>query len=315
MIWGCSLISDSRVIAKNRDFVVVSVGTHDTLETLASAYLGDEAKAGVIADFNGIKRVKAGQEVVVPLRSLNRAGVFLRGYRTVPILTYHRFAPAGRRCGRLAVSADSFAKQLQYLKDNGYTVIGFPELAEFIEGKALLPPKSVILSIDDGYRSVYTIAYPLLRRFGFKATVFIYSEFVGAPAALTWPQMKEMVRSGLIDIQPHSKSHYDLTKRLNGESESDYLKRLTEQIRYPARQIKSKLGIPIHTFSYPYGAENNDVVEAVKSAGYRLGATVTRGGNPAFSHPYVLRRTQIYCNDDLNTFANRLMVFQKASLN
>lgn len=314
LLAGCGFIFDAQVISKNRDFIVISAGSEDTLRSLAGKYLGDETKFRVIAEFNDIKKVRTGQEVVIPLRSYNRAGVYKLGYRTVPILTYHRFSPSGKRCDRLAVSADRFARQLKYLGDKGYTVISLQDLADHMDGKKAIPRKSVVITIDDGYRSVYQIAYPALRKRGYPATIFVYSKFIGAPAGLTWPQMKEMVASGLIDIQPHSKSHIDLTKRLPNEDRAAYLKRLKEEIDHPARQIKRKLGLPIHSFSYPYGAENDDVIAAVEAAGYRIGMTVTRGGNPAFAHPYALRRTQIYCEDDLKTFANRLIILQKASL-
>lgn len=313
LAWGCG-VYDAQVITKERDFVVVSAGSEDTLKSLAAKYLGDRSKFRVIAEFNDIKRVRSGQEVVIPLRPLNRAGVYSLGYQTVPILTYHRFSPAGRRCDRLAVSADKFARQLRYLRDRGYTVISLADLADHMDGKKAIPRKAVVLTIDDGYRSVYQIAYPILRKYGYPATIFVYSNFVGAPAGLTWPHMKEMVASGLIDIQPHSKSHIDLTKQLVDETKADYRKRLKGEIDYPAKQIRSKLGLSIHSFSYPYGAENDDVIAAVKKAGFRIGMTVTRGGNPAFAHPLALRRTQIYCEDDLTTFARRLIVLQKASL-
>ena len=314
LLTGCGFIFDSQVIAKDRDFVVISAGSEDTLQSLAAKYLGDASKYRVIAEFNDIKRVRTGQEIVIPLRSLNRGGVYALGYRTVPILAYHRFSPAGTRCDRLAVSADRFARQLKYLSEKGYTVISLQDLAAHIDGDKAIPRKAVVITIDDGYRSAHKIAYPLLRKYGYPATIFVYSKFIGAPAGLTWRQMEEMTASGLIDIQPHSKSHIDLTKRLNGESKADYLKRLKEEVDYPARQIKRKLGLRIHSFSYPYGAENDDVIAAVKAAGYRMGMTVTRGGNPAFAHPYALRRTQIYCGDDLRTFANRLTILQRASL-
>ncbi len=309
LAWGCAR-TDSTVIARNSDFYVVSAGSRDNLRTLAAAYLGDESLHGVIADFNGVSRVRSGQELVIPRKPVNRAAVYPNGYQVVPILTYHRFVPGKQRCDKLAVNAHTFAKQLAYLRDNNYTVIDFSHLADFIEGKAAIPSKSVILTIDDGYRSVYDVAYPVLRKYRQKATVFVYSDFIGAGAGLTWKQMKEMVASGLVDIQPHSITHSDLTIRIKGESDKAYKKRIREELRSPARDIKRRLGVPIHTFSYPYGAENDAVLAAAKAAGYRLATTVTRGSNPSFAHPYVLRRSQVYCNDDIRTFAKRLEVFK-----
>ena len=251
---------------------------------------------------------------MIPLKPISPAGMFNGGFQKIPILTYHRFTPGKSDCGRLAVSEDAFVAQMAYLRDRGFRVIDFKDLADFMAGNVSLPRRSVILSIDDGYKSVYEIAFPVLKRFDYPATVFVYSDFVGAGAALNWKQMREMVDSGLIDIQPHSKTHADLTLRLEGESEKAYRKRLALEFRHPAELIERNLGLPIHTFSYPYGAENEIVIEAAEKAGYTLGATVTRGGNPTFAHPLVLRRTQIYCGDSLKTFARRLQTFEKISL-
>ena len=311
LLWGCAV--PANVIARSDDFVVVSAGSGDSLRSLAARFLGDPDKTWLIAEFNGIDAVTAGSEVVIPLRLTNPAGVSPDGYRKVAILAYHRFVRDQRSCDRLAVTARVFEQHLTYLKKNGFTVIGFSDLADFIEGKAPLPRKAVTLTMDDGYKSAYQIAYPMLRKFGFKATIFIYTDFIGAPAALSWAQMKEMVASGLIDVQPHSKSHSDLT--LQGEDESDaaYGERIVKEVSYPSREIRKRLGIPVHTFAFPYGAENDRAIAAVEAAGYRLAATITRGGNPVFAHPYALRRSQIYCDTDLRKIAKRLDVYQKTT--
>ncbi len=303
-----------KVIAKNSDFLVLTAESGDTLGSLASAYLGDARKSWIIADLNNIRRVKAGEEVVIPLKPLSPTGVYGNGFQKIPILTYHRFTPGNKSCTRLAVTEKAFAAQLKYLRDKGFSVIGFQDLIDFLAGQRRLPRKSVILTIDDGYKSSYSVAYPLLKRYGFPATIFVYSDFIGAGAGVTWKQMREMVDSGLIDIQPHSKTHSDLTLKLEGESAAAYRKRLAREFSHPAELIKKKLGLPIHTFSYPYGAENDEVVKAAAAAGYKLAATVTRGGNPTFAHPLVLRRTQIYCGDSLKVFAKRLETFKKISL-
>ncbi len=307
---GCAAF-DQRVVAKSDDFLVVAAGDKDDLSSLAAAFLGDETKGWLIAEHNGITRVKAGQEVIIPLRQTNRAAIYRKGFVKVPILTYHHFTPVGQKCRRVTVAAEAFEAQLAYLKKKGYRVITFKDLAAFLEGRSAVPKRSVILTIDDGFRSAYQIAYPLLKKYGFPATIFLYSDFVGAPAGLTWAQMKEMTASGLIDIQPHSKTHSDLTKFKDGESKAAYRKRIAREISYSAEVIERRLGLTAHTFSYPYGAENDAVVDIVENAGFKFAVTVTRGGNPSFSHPLVLRRSQIYCRDGLEAFAKRLDTFEQ----
>jgi peptidoglycan/xylan/chitin deacetylase (PgdA/CDA1 family) len=105
-------------------------------------------------------------------------GLFREGYQVVPILCYHRFGATCRSA--LCVSETSFRAQLDYLKDNGYRTITLGELYEFITYKRAVPLRSVVITIDDGYRSIYDIAYPLLKEYGFTATMFIYTDFIGA---------------------------------------------------------------------------------------------------------------------------------------
>lgn len=298
------------VVARSDDFVVVSAGRNDTLSGLAEAFLGDPDKHWVIAEFNNIDRIRPGQQLAIPLKASVHAGIRRNGYKKVAILAYHRFVPGDRKCDLLSISAATFRSQLKYLQENGFTVVSFADLADFIEGKGPMPRKPVILSMDDGYKSVYQVAYPVLREFGYKATVFVYTDFIGAPAGLNWAEMAEMTASGLVDIQPHSKTHSNLTLRQDSEDKAAYRERIREEVRNPARAIRKNLNIPIHTFAFPYGAENDVVLTALEAEGFRLGATVTAGGNPAFAHPLALRRSQVYCGDDLVVFGERLDVFE-----
>jgi len=199
---------------------------------LAQRYLGDRAKRWWIAEFNAIDEVRSGQTVVIPLKAANPSGVYANGYLTVPVLCYHRF---GSKPSQLAVTPAAFEAQMDYLAKNGYQVIPLSRLIGFLERGEPVPRKSVVLTIDDGYRSTYEIAFPILRKHGFPATVFLYGDFVGAPDALTWPQMKEMEASGLVSIQPHSKTHANLTLRLPGETDAKYRERMRSEIDMPIR--------------------------------------------------------------------------------
>ncbi len=175
-------------------------------------------------------------------------------------------------------------------------------LARFLEGKEPLPAKTVAITIDDGYRSTYEIAYPILRKFGFPATVFLYTDFVGASDAMTWAQMKEMMASGLIDIQPHSKSHANLTLRLPGETDAKYKERIKREVDVPVAVLRERLGEGSFTYAYPYGDVNEWVVDLLTRQNVSQGVTVTPGGNGFFAYPYMLRRSMVFGNDDLDAF-------------
>lgn len=300
-----------RVLARSDEYVVVSAGRSDTAESLAERFLGNAKRSWVIEDFNRIRRVAAGQEVVIPLRPQNPAGVHSHGFQSVPILCYHRF---GEEKARMVVSPESFREQMEYLADNGYRVIPLGELPGFLDGREALPERSVVISFDDGYKSTYLVAYPILKAHWFPATIFVYTDFVNAKAALTWAEMREMVDSGLIDIQSHSKAHSNLALHAHSEDESAYRQRVAREISVPSAMIRENLGVTPRAFAYPYGDANELVLEQVRAADYAMAVTVRAGGNPFYAYPLMLRRTMVYGEDDLAAFARKLDVFHGADL-
>jgi peptidoglycan/xylan/chitin deacetylase (PgdA/CDA1 family) len=297
------------VVGRDSDFVIVVAQPGDTLASLAQNYLGDARRDWWIGEFNNVTRARPGQELVIPLKARNPVGVYAQGYQTVPILCYHRF---GSRSGKLAVSAAAFAAQMEYLDQNHYRVISLAELQRFLEGREPLPRRSVVITIDDGYRSSFEVAYPVLKKHGFPATIFLYSDFVGAGDAMNWAQMQELTRSGLIDIQPHSKTHSNLVLRLPQESEAQYRDRIQKEVEVPSTMIEGRLSTKAQNFAYPYGDTNDVVVEAIKHRSFALGLTVTPGGNGFFASPYMLRRTMIFGEDDIGEFASKLAIFTKS---
>lgn len=298
------------VLARDDDFVIVTAQAGESLGSLAQRYLGDFNRAWWIAQFNNITAVRAGQIVTIPLRLHNPLGVYANGYQTVPILCYHRF---GTRATKLNVTPAAFEAQMDYLARNGYTVVSMKRLARFLEGKEALPAKSVAITIDDGYRSTFEIAYPILRKFGLTATVFLYTDFVGASDAMTWAQMKEMMASGVVEIEPHSKSHANLTLRLPGETEARYKDRIRREVDAPVAVLRERLADASFTFAYPYGDVNEYVVELLQKLSVSQGVTVTPGGNPFFAYPYMLRRSMVFGNEDLDSFKAKLVTFVRTA--
>ena len=291
-------------LGRDDDFAVVVTGSADDFASLAERYLGDRGKGWWIAEFNGIDAIRPGQTVVIPLRHTNRVGVHWTAFQTIPILCYHRF---GSRSSQLTVTAAAFEAQMEYLARNGYHVIPLARLAGFLDGKEALPRKTVVVTIDDGYRSTYDIAYPILKKHGFPATVFLYSDFIGASDALTWPQMKEMAGSGLIDIQPHSKTHANLALKVPEETDARYRERVRREVDAPIGVIQERLGIRSTAYAFPYGDVTDTVLDQLKRQGVRLAVTVTPGGNAFFAPPQMLWRSMVFGNDSLDAFKAKLV--------
>jgi peptidoglycan/xylan/chitin deacetylase (PgdA/CDA1 family) len=299
-------MSKAAIVARNDDFAIVIAQPGDDVAALAARHLGDAGKGWWIAEFSGTDRIASGDVVTIPLKGPSPLGVTAQGFQTIPILCYHRFGSPKRR---LVVARADFEAQMDYLARNGYHVIPLSRLTGFLEGRDALPPKSVVITIDDGYRSTYEIAYPILRKYGFPATVFLYSDFVGAGDAMPWSQMQEMLRSGLIEIQPHSKTHSNLTLRQPNETPDRYRDRVRSEVERPTALIAERLGVTPLSYAFPYGDVNEAVVAELQRAGLLIGTTVTPGGNAFFAYPYMLRRSMVFGTDDMDTFKSRLQVF------
>ena len=146
---------------------------NETPTELAETFLGERNKSWVIEEANPQTRFDNGDAIVIPLKDNNRGGLSSTGIQSIPILTYHRFA---ENCSSpMCMPKNTFKLQMRYLKENGYHVITAEELLAFLEYRQGLPQKSVLITMDDGYRSVYNVAYPILKEYGFPATLFIYT--------------------------------------------------------------------------------------------------------------------------------------------
>jgi len=299
------------VIASSDRFVIYVPEPGDTFESLARRYLGAESRGWEIADFNNATQATVGRAVAIPLKPVNPRGVFSDGYQTIPILTYHRVGP---RVSRMVVTPGEFEQQLDYLKRNGYRVIPLADLPDFLEGRRALPRRAVVITFDDGHISSYQHAFPILQKYGFPATYFLYTDFIGAKEALSWQQVREMQKSGLIDFQLHSKTHSNLIVRLPNESEQRYRDRLDGEVRVARDVIQRNVPGKVTHYAYPFGDANEIVLERLQRADFVLGLTVNAGGNAFFANPLMLRRTMIYGGVDIGTFRAALQVYREQDL-
>ena len=161
--------SAGRVLGSSDRLLIYQPALGDTLRSIAARFLGSESRDWVIGDFNAVAQAEPNRPLIVPLKPINPSGVSADQYQTVPILCYHRFGNTG---GKMAMSAGTFAAQLDWLARNDYRVIPLNQLPGYLEGRRALPKRSVVITIDDGYESVHRIALEFLkhsRRFHFFA--------------------------------------------------------------------------------------------------------------------------------------------------
>ena len=298
-------------IVEDTNFILVRTIPGDSYETLAELYYGEPALAGKIRSLNPKLKPNGGNVVAIPKQSFNPSGVYPDGYRTIPILCYHRFTHQSSSTDRLDMPQVKLRQQLQYLLDQGYQIIALRELESYWKGEKDLPEKSAVITIDDGYRSVYEVAYPLFKEFSIPVTLFVYTDFVGAPMAINWNEAKEMNDSGLVDIQSHSKSHASLVIPEESEPEREFLQRITHEVHYPKAMVERKIGNKVTLFSYPYGDSSDTAMALLREQQIRMAVTVQRGGNPVFTNPYLLRRAMVYADDTMESFKKKLETFHQ----
>jgi peptidoglycan/xylan/chitin deacetylase (PgdA/CDA1 family) len=197
----------------------------------------------------------------------------------VPILLYHRFGPVAS--DSMTVPTDEFESQLKYLGTHGYIVVSLRQLVDHSLGKGPPPPpKSVILTADDGHRSVYRDMLPLLKKYRVSATLFIYpSAISNANYAMTWSQLREMKETGLIDLQSHTYWHPNFKKERESLQPFEYDRFVEMQLKKSKEKLERELNTKVDMLAWPFGISNDELIDKALASGYV--ATLTMERQPA----------------------------------
>lgn len=227
----------------------------------------------------------------------------------VPILMYHQVKNSN--FGKDVISPFEFESDLKYLTENKYNTITMSQLIDYVYNGVELPPNPVILSIDDGYISVYKNVFPLLKQYNHKIVLSIVGKSTDDfskvnddninYASMTWDQISEMDKSGLVEIQNHT---YNLHKIVNGrygcypmanESIDHYEAVITEDITTLQDKIQSITDKAPTTFTYPYGKYNNLTESIIKKLGFKATLSCTYGVNLIDKDPETLYGLKRIC--------------------
>lgn len=189
----------------------------------------------------------------------------------------------------LSVPPQAFEQQMAWLALSGYTTMTMHEFDEVRAGKIGLPEKPIILTFDDGYRDFYTSVFPVLKKYHLKATSFVITGFVGEPAYMTWDMIKEIDRSGLVEVGAHTVTHLDLSALSDAEA--------TSQIVNCKAALEQHLGHPVDDFAYPSGKYTSATLEILQKAGFQTAVTTqnrwTRASDPLLELPRVRVHGQV----------------------
>jgi len=208
----------------------------------------------------------------------------------VLIFCYHRLVDKIRYPGT-EITPAAFEAQMKELKDKGITVISMQDLLAWKRSEKSIPPRCAVVTFDDGWKSQYEVAWPMMKKFGYPFTLFIYTEGVrggtlGGGEAITWEQLADMRDNG-VDIQAHSATHQDLReghsvmviepggkrskKKLTG---ADYEKWVQNEVVGCKELLEQRLGIKVNCYAVPFGNYNEHVKELARNAGYEAMFTV-----------------------------------------
>lgn len=177
------------------------------------------------------------------------------------VLEYHNFTDDPAQVTDYTITISGLRRDLDFLRDRGYITILPRELAAGqLDDGAPLPQKAVLLTFDDGYVSNFTLALPLLREYGAKAAVSLITARIdeGTSGFLSWDECREMAKSGLVEFASHTHDHHihndaNGIERRNGESEDDYLTRISYDLETSITRIRLETGQPVTAFTYPLG--------------------------------------------------------------
>ncbi|MGB8352583.1 MAG: polysaccharide deacetylase family protein, partial [Chthoniobacteraceae bacterium] len=193
-----------------------------------------------------------------PVKAINKNAVAI-------CLCYHNIEDGKSKA--LTISVAEFEKEMQAIKDNGFTVIGLQDFLAWRRGEKNIPAKSAIISLDDGWASSYSTAWPILKKYNYPFTLFIYINYVNSGGkSLTWDQLAEMRDAGA-DIECHTYSHADLRSPMRARSVDARTMGLIKadiatlgedgwmhkEIAESKHVLEKQLGIKVDAIAYPFG--------------------------------------------------------------
>jgi peptidoglycan/xylan/chitin deacetylase (PgdA/CDA1 family) len=181
------------------------------------------------------------------------------------VFIYHRFNDS--RYPSTNISLQDFRAHLELLSQQQFNVLTLGQVVDRLQKGVSLPQRCAVVSVDDAYRSFLTDGWPLLKKYGYPATLFVSTDTVGGGEYLSWQELRRLQSEG-VEIGNHSASHAYLLDKLAAESDVAWVERISTDLRRSQQAFKHYLGSYPGLFAYPYGAFAQALVTLVKSAGF-----------------------------------------------
>lgn len=199
---------------------------------------------------------------------------FANNKLNIPIVLYHNLNPTVP--GSMTLTPQKLEAELTLLKNHGFTFIPLKEAVAYLQGqRAELPPKPVVITADDGWESVYTYMYPIVKKLNIPVTLFIYPESISSGKNfLSWNQLTELKNSGLFDIQSHTYSHPNFKIAKRTLSAAAYERFVQKELSSSKKILEEKLGIKVTLLAWPFGIYNEYLENEAIKAGYAMAFTI-----------------------------------------
>lgn len=186
----------------------------------------------------------------------------------VMILVYHRFALTTQ--DSMTVRIDTFEAQLQSLRSHGYQVVPLRDVIKWLNDPATtLPPKTAVVTVDDGHRSVFEILRPIAIRDRMPVTLFVYpSAISNASYALTWAQLRALKQTGLFDVQSHTYLHPNFKIERKRLAAPEFIQFVRTQLQRSRTRIEAEVGGPVDMLAWPFGIYDDQLMALAANEGY-----------------------------------------------
>jgi peptidoglycan/xylan/chitin deacetylase (PgdA/CDA1 family) len=271
---------------------VVLTATDTLSGSMSATFPDNDAEGGLIQRFMHHPGPVRVVEAVIPLG---------RKQISVPILMYHYIQDlppyVDRLTYNLTVTPKDFNTQLSWLRLHGYHSVTFDDIRAYFMAKRPLPGKPVVITLDDGYRDLYTSAYPILEQNGFKAVAYIVTSVIGHTRYVTTDMILEMDRYG-IEIASHTVDHANVARISPGN--------LAYEVVQSKQDLEHLVGHPVVDFAYPSGRFDSAAELALQSAGYSTAVTELYSTELTWASRYTWPRDRVSGGEALIPFIRSL---------
>ncbi len=227
--------------------------------------------------------------IILIVSMLTAFHFFLKAIYVPVIIMYHSI-DTQLGADKLKVCPESFKRPLEFMKTHGYKVISLDDMVDRIKAGTRIPPRTVAITFDDGLKNNFDCAYPLLKEYGFPATFFVITDFVGSENYMTWRDIAELKDDPDVTIGSHSVTHRMLPYLTDEE--------LRSEIFGSKAVLEESTGMDIKFFCYPAGRFNDKVRQLVIDAGYKAACATNPGKRRDWRDIFALKRVRISRTSD-----------------